>query len=367
MPVVPSESTLTAEESAVTLPRYAQIIQTPECAFFGVHRDADADYECRGIWVKHYRDEIQRYLAEAQQEIEQEIGYFLMPRWIVGEAATDMPEYLIDGQRYGFPVVARWGYVVEAGIKATANIQLGAAVDHSADPAIVGPIVTTVTDTSEVKVYHPGTTVEIHPSAITILAGQMAITIPRCRMVKAALADNPSGGLDYTDTNNFEATVDVVREYCDPSTNATLVWPHNCSSSLCTCTCSEYTQDGCIYVRDARIGILDVLPAVYSSGAWSTSIEACCVGEPQLVRLNYRAGVKTLTRQQEDAIVRLAHAKMPEEPCGCEIAQRLWARDREVPKALTRERANCPFGMSDGAWAAWRFAQTFKLVEGMVL
>lgn len=367
MPVVPSGSTLTPEESAVTLPRYAQIIQSPECAFFGVHCDADADYECRDIWMKHYRDEIQRYLAEAQQEIEAEVGYFLMPRWVVGVPASSTPEYLVDAQQYGFPTVARWGYIIEAGIQAIANIRLAAAVDHTADPAIVGPLVTTVTDISEVKVYHPGTTVEIHPSAMTIAAGQLTITIPRCRMVLASLADNPPGGLDYTVIANFEATVDVVREYCDPSTNATLVWPHNCSSSLCSCTCSEYTQDGCIYIRDARIGILDVLPAVYSGGTWSTQITACCTGKPQIVRLNYRAGAETLTRQQEDAIVRLAHAKMPTEPCGCEIAQRLWARDREIPKALTRERANCPFGMSDGAWAAWRFAQTFKLVEGMVL
>jgi len=58
---------------------------------------------------------------------------------------------------------------------------------------------------------------------------------------------------------------------------------------------------------------------------------------------------------------------MPEEPCGCEVAQRLWRRDRHVPEVLTRERINCPYGLSDGAWQAWRFTQSMKLVRGRVL
>jgi len=365
MAIVPSEATLTAEDSAVTLPRYAQIISSPECAFMGVRRDSDTEYECRDIWEKRYRDLIQRYLAEAQIELEDEIGYFLMPRWVIGAQTDGIPERQIDAQPYGWPVLARWGHVIEVGVRATASIAAGSVVDHSADPAVVGPIATTVTDTSEVKVYHPGTEVEIHPSAMTIAGGFLTITIPRCRMVLASLADNPAGGLDYDDTTNFEATVDVTREYCDPSTHAVLIWPHQCTSiDACSCTCGDYTQTGCIYIKDAVIGELDVLSATYSGGAWTRKTASCC-GTPAIVRLNYRAGVTTLTQQMEDAIVRLAHAKMPEEPCGCEIAQRLWARDREVPKALTRERANCPFGMSDGAWTAWRFAQTLKLVEGM--
>lgn len=368
MAIVPSESTLTAEDSAVTLPRYAQIVQSPECAFMGVRRTGDTEYECRDIWSKADRDLIQRYLAEAQEEIENEIGYFLMPRWVIGAQTDGIPERQIDAQPYGWPLLARWDHVIEAGVKATASIQAGAAVDHSTDPTVVGPIATTVTDTSEVKVYHPGTTVEIHPSVITIGGGFVTITIPRCRMVKASLADNPSGGLDYDTITNFEATVDIVREYCDASTNAVLIWPHQCTSlASCSCTCSDYTQTGCIYIKDAVIGELDVLPATYSGGSWSTTAQTCCTSTPAFVRLNYRAGVQTLTKQMEDAIVRLAHSKMPTEVCGCEVAQRLWERDRDIPKALTREKANCPFGQSSGAWAAWRFAQTLKLVRGLVL
>jgi len=214
MAIVPSESTLTAEASAVTLPRYAQIIQNPPCAFFGVKRDSETEYECRDIWMKHYRDNIQRYLAEAQEEIEDFVGYFLMPRWVIGIPDGTTPERQIDNQQYSQPmhdrqnymVLAQWGYMIEAGIKATTAIEAGSIVDHTSDPAVVGPIATTVTDTSEVKVYHPDTTVEIHPSAMTISGGNLTITIPRCRMVLASLADNPSGCLLYTSPSPRDRT-----------------------------------------------------------------------------------------------------------------------------------------------------------------
>ena len=78
------------------------------------------------------------------------------------------------------------------------------------------------------------------------------------------------------------------------------------------------------------------------------------------MRLNYLSGMDPTSPQAEDAIIRLAHSKMPEEPCGCSVAQRLWKRDRSVPSLLTAERLNCPFGLSDGAWIAWKFAMALK-------
>ena len=245
MAVVPAESTLVAEDSAVSLPRYAQIVQSPECAFYGVRHAGDAEHACRYIWSKHNRDLVRRYLAEAQEEIEDEVGFFLMPRWIVGAQTDGVPERQIDQQVYGYPVKARWGQVIEAGVRATAAIASGAAVSHVADPATVGPLVMAgtgiTTDTTEVRVYHPGTEVEIHPSVIAIAGVNLTITIPRCRMVLASLADNPDNGIAYTNVLNFEQTVDVVREYNNPSINATLIWPHSCTASACGCTCGEFT------------------------------------------------------------------------------------------------------------------------------
>jgi hypothetical protein len=362
MAIVPlSGALLDDADAAIPLARYAQLISYPECQFFGV---ADApgqvNSECRTIWVKAERDMVLKYLLEAQEEIEKQIRYPLKARWVEE-----------DNRPYSCPVDAKWNKVIEGGVRAEEAVLLDAPVDLATDPATVGPIAgITFTDVDEVHVFHPSGTsfcpkegVEIHPSCVTIAGGILSIEIPRCRLVREGYADNPRDGIDYHDDGNFEDAVDVYRVYNDPSTQAELVWPHRCNSECAACSCSEYTRDGCIYVRDGDLGVLDVLPATYSGGAWTVASGNCLPGRPERVRLNYRAGLTSLTPQAEDAILRLAHAKMPEEPCGCAVAQRLWARDRNVPKILTSERVNCPFGLNDGAWIAWEFAMDLRTVR----
>ena len=362
MTVVPTQSAPIEEGSAVSLARYAKIVGYWECSFFGVSR-AGAPESCRSVWVKRERDTIADYLAEAQDEIEDQIGYPL-GTW----------QWFQDKVPYTLPLQARRGHVIEAGVRATTTISADEAVSHATDPAVIGPVATTVTDEDEIHVFYPASLVEeeieIHPSDIDLDtgAGTVTIYVPRCRMVHPDEADNPRGGIDYTDTANFLAVVDVVRVYNDDSTHATLTWPNRASSTCvpgCDCpVCLSYTMDGCITVRDSHLGSLSVLPATYSGGSWSAVLAStCCVGTPEYATVNYRAGV-ALTRQAESAIVRLAHAKMPEEPCACEIVQLLWKRDRTVPDVLTRERINCRFGLSNGAWAAWQFCQAMRLVRG---
>lgn len=354
MTVVPATSQLTGADLAVPLPRYAQIINYGECAFFGVNNPDDDTRACRQVWSEWQRDQIMHYLGEAQDEIEQVIRYPLNRRWFADEEHP-----------FSCPTFTTWGHVVEAGIEATTTISSGEAVDHTADPAVVGPVATTVTDEDEIRVYHPGSDVEIHPSIISISGGNVTITIPRCRMVKESLVDTPSGGLTYSDTNNFEATVDVKRVYNDDSTNGVLIWPCRCGSGTCSGGCTQRTHTACMYLDNLELGIISLQAATYSGGSWGSS--ACYSGTPGKLQLNYRAGLETLTRQAEDAIVRLAHAKMPAEPCGCSVTQQLWKRDRNIPDVVTRERINCPFGLNDGAWVAWRFAQSMRLERGMTL
>lgn len=357
MPIVPSRTTAESYSNiAVPLERYAEIIQLAECAMWGVNNSGDSLYACQDIWTKDQRDQAYKYLAEAQQEIEQVVNYPLSPKYFINEV-----HYWYN------PVLADNSKIIEAGIEATTTISAGAIVDHTNDPAAIGPIVTTVTDENEIRIYHPGSTIEINPSSVTIAGGNVTIEIPRCRMVLAAQASNPATGWDYDDTSNFEATVDVKRVYTDNSTNAELVWPHSCSGVCASNGCQEYTQTACMYIKNAEIGSIIVKPAIYSSGSWTGTNLTCCRGRPQLIRLNYKAGLTTLSPQAEDAIVRLAHSKMPRELCGCEHYFNLWERDRNIPQVLTAERLNCPFGINDGAWVAWQFAQSLTKVRGFAL
>src|SRR5690606_17062342 len=85
--VVPAVETLDNHNRlAVPLARYAQIIKYPEAQFFGVHRtETHQSIQSRPFWMKADRDEVARYLYEAQVMIEDEIKTFLRPTWVVGQ------------------------------------------------------------------------------------------------------------------------------------------------------------------------------------------------------------------------------------------------------------------------------------------
>lgn len=355
MTVVPTtEELIPTSDFAVTLPRYAQIIRYAECQFFGVNSPETAGRDCERIWTKPERDMVTRYLAEAQTEIERVVNYPLSPRWVTNEEHP-----------YSWRTTASYGKIIASGVRAETTISASEAINTATDPGIVGPVATTVTDEDEIKIFHPGTDVEIHPSSITISGGFVTIEVPRCRTVRETFADNTTQGLDYNDLNNFESTCDVKRVYNDDSTNAVLTWPHG---NQCCINCAAETDTACMSIIDAEIGAFDVLRATYSGGEWARSTCTFCRAQPERLHLNYQAGLaQPIDNQVADTVVRLAHSKMPQAPCGCDIVSDVWARDRNVPEALTAERANNPFGMNDGAWIAWRFAQTFRLVRGGVL
>lgn len=361
MTVIATASDLIDEnENAVKLSRYWQVADYAECAGYGVFRPGDPEDTCNPIWSQAQRRNMAKYLREAQDEIEQVCGYPLAPRWIVDEPH---PYYCL--------VHARWTRLLQVGVRAVAVIQANAVVDHASDPAVIGPLPTIVTNLDEIAIFHPGTEIEICPSKVTLSGGMVTIEVPRCRMVTAAAQDNPDSGLDYNDVGNclgsavvqrdFECFVDVAQVYNDDSTQGSLVYAHRSSLSACQCgheckTCGDFAEPACLHIDNRITGSIDAMAATYSGGSWKPRCGRCYGPRPNAVLLNYRAGMTPLSPQAEDAIIRLAHAKMPKPPCGCGSIQDLWSRDRNVPTVLTAERENCPFGMSDGAWISWRFA-----------
>lgn len=355
---------------AVPLHRYAKLIGYDEAAFWGVVYEDQPLTGCDDMWSEFERLSIAQALAEAQQEIETVIGYPLCPTWVAGsvEDAGFDPRW-VDAQlltRNG-RLTTRYPRLLQTGVRATATIMAGATVNHTTDPATVGPIATTVTDADEVRIYYAGSERRVYPASVTIASGFLTVTIPRVRLVRGDLLNNPAQGLEYDVTNNFVGTVDVKREYNDPSTNAILVRP-NCTNNNCSGGCGDCRQTACIYIRDAATGIVDVRPATWdaTAGAWSNVTPTVC-GPWAIVRLNYQSGLHDLSLQAEQAIVRLAHAKMPQAPCSCSKTDHLWQRDRRVPDVLTRERINCPFGLEAGAWTAYRFARAMAAERASVL
>lgn len=365
MPIISTAQALDTADLALLLERYAQLTGYSECALYGVNRSGDPHSDCGDrIWGLSQRLLLVKYLREAQDEIEDVVGYPLAPRWISAEQHPLCP----SGVGCYDPVQTQYGKVLAAGRKAVSSVAAGAAVSYASEPAQV-VVATSVTDPTELQVLHPGSTLEINASDISIAGGNATISIPRCRLVLEAAMDNPEGGLDYADNANFETTVDVQRVSNDPSVNAELVYFHRSDpdSGGCGCLeCGEATASACLTLTNPTIGAFDIARATYANGAWTPlngHTRHCYRNAPDAVRLYYKAGISPLPYRAEDTILRLAHAKMPTAPCGCEVLRALWARDTRIPEVLDSARMECPFGMSDGAWIAWRFARSMRLMR----
>jgi len=327
---------------ALSLARYAQAYAGSECAFWGVS-NASETIGKSSIWSLFQRREMARALCEAQQEIENVAGFFLQPRWIEEEPHDCSPTgtYLTN-----------WNKLLGIGVAAVTAIQTNAPVDHTDDPAVIGSFPTTATDVNEIKIYYPNTTQEITPSNIVISSGTVTIYVPRCRLVKSDQLDNPDSGWDYSDVNNFQTAVDVYRIYNDTSDPGEFV--------LRTVgECPVDTLAICTDIKDYEIGKFLAYRANTSTSCPSTGIDQ--------LRLNYVSGLTSLDFISELAIVRLAHSKLPGEPCGYDRVKEMWRSDNEIPVVLSVERLECPFGLSNGAWMAWKFAGSIAIDRLSVL
>ena len=314
---------------ALPLAIYAQHYIGSECGLWGV---SNPDEPNNFIWTLFQRQELARALCEAQEEMEEVMQYFLEPKWL-----TDEPHDCSPTGTY----LMKWNHVIAGGIKTSDSIKSGATVDHTADPAVIGPHATAATDTKEIKIYYPGETQEITPSDISISGGFVTIAIPRCRLVKTDLVDNPEEGLLYSTLANFLTTVDVHRVYNDTSDQGEFV-------VRTIGECDPETLTLCIDIRDAEIS--EVLAYLVSTAT------TCRTATTDQARFNYVSGIPELNRIAELALVRLAHSKMPGEPCEYDRIKEMWRRDNTIPQILSVERLECPFGLSNGAWMSWKFA-----------
>ena len=335
MTIVPLSTAIYSNRLAVSMPRYAQIVEYAEPAFFGVNHPDNHAYQCREIWSHDQRIAVYRALQNSQSKVERVAEYPLMPTWF-GPERHDL----------GSPVVLNVGKLIQLG-QAAITAHAGVPNASIVDPAVfIHPV--TTTDVNEIHVYHPGTHVEIYPSAISIAGGNVTVTVPLVRMVAIAYENTPPEGLDMADYATWaENTVDIEEEYLDP----TLPGVEFISYDDCSSNCPPETHtEGCGTIKDAEMSIIMV----------GAADSVCVPCGARFVDVYYQAGLTSLTSEAEDILVRLAHALMPNEPCGCDFLKARWRGDQLVPEILTAERENAPWGMSNGAWQAWVYAQSIK-------
>jgi hypothetical protein len=345
------------EFPAVTLARYAQRINYRDCAFWGVRHSSDDNYACNRVWSQAQRDMVSWSLLEAQDEMEQQIGFLLRPRWTVENALP-----------WREPLLTRLGYVIAGGIMGDTMLANSLTPNYLTTDPLLFDVTLGTCSAADVRLFHEDTDIEIYPLSYEVSTGVATFTVPLCRLVDPAHQDNPPEGWDYADSGTWAAqAIDARCITNDPSVQAEFISRHGCGSICAQRGCSDYRHTGCLYVRDGRLGIVDVTPGHYADGEWHSETFGYCCACPERVDLYYYSGLTPLTRQAEDAIIRLGHSKMPSEPCGCDITRLLWSRDRAEPPGYTRERMNCRFGTSAGAWFSWQQALAMQLGRASTL
>lgn len=333
--------------SFLPLVKYAKYIGYSELAFFGFSVEPNDRTACREVWTRDQRDDIEYFLRESEDEIEEVIQYPLKPTWF-----SDEPH------PFKRIVIAKWGKVIASGIRAVEIISDDAVVDYAQDPNIAYVSISVdygLKSLYELHVFYPDTDIEITPSDITYddATTTLTISIPRTRLLEYSKLDNPMEGYLYSDPNNFQPLVDVHRIYNDTSVQGKLIY----RSDVCSSFCVESYDSVCQYLKDSEVGTFYLEYPNY----------VCCSKNYESVKINYEAGLQFPTRMTEMTVIRLAHSKMPDQPCGCEQVHRLWMKDRNIPTYQTRDRLDCPFGLSDGAWNAWKWACGMELKRASAL
>lgn len=389
--------------------------------FNGIFSQLHPPTVCQEPWLQYPwqnadrvgRDEVAMAIAQAETNIEQLLGYRLLPAWEKDEWHTAprpwRPELfnvtMTDIRGFQQTVQADWGYFVTGGVRAKTAIQAGAAVvptdpdgDGWQELATATVAVTAGQDPCEVRVYLPGHTAddayELRPVTVSIVGLVATITFSRTMLVKPSLYDDlipPADdshwrGVDAAVGANFETTVDVYRVYNDPATQVTLLWETlnnacGCNTSGCA-ICQFNTQTGCLHPRGSpRQSVL-----AYTAGEWNVTDQAFdpldlveC-RSPDAVRLYYYAGWRDkrvvcptiqLDPQWERVIAYYAAALLDRPICECNNVRAFighWQTDmamvasREAKPRISGEDLANPLGTTRGALMAWKQIKAVKPV-----
>jgi len=340
----------TGQTLRLSLDRYQELMRLPEASFNGIYRSTDEScYDCAQIWKQYDRDAIAIAIGQAEEMRESELGYHLAPVYLNDE------EY-----DYDYPMILKRKHLIEIGEEASSDISLAAALTLSVGAVINDPVVltvaTTVTSTSEIKVYYPGEDVEIRPSSISISGGVATINIPRSRLLDPDIDTNCTEP-NYDDDSNFITTVDVKRVYNNVE-GAYFVWFGDCAV-FCNTSFTETTQLAYPRITDTRLSVVEFYPATHSGTTWSSANwSKCCY--PCRVRVSYKSGRQSSV-STELLTSRLAHTLLSDmlpksqDPCAdCYKDDRI----RDASELIT------PYGTASGAIKAWMADSRAKIGQG---
>lgn len=349
------------------------------------------------------REEIARAIAEAENNIERELGYRLLPSWEEDEWQAAVRPFRpdlsnlsnTDLRGYSQSVQPNWGWLISGGRRAVTVLAASQAIawsDADADGydetgTVVAPVAAGQS-ACEVRIFYPGKSAdpafEIRPINVSIAGLVATITFRRELAVIESLQEamepeEVQGDVDAS----FLSAVDVYRVYNDPQTQATLMWNNkpgvcDCGDSSCS-VCSYTVQTACLnIIGQPRGGFFSYEPADWDASDSSFTKAALSIArQPDIVRLYYYSGLRDkslacptrdMDRAWQLAVTRYAVSMLDRPPCGC-VAE-IWERYRRdlaftggaeelaTYNLLPSDLGN-PFGSRAGAIEAWKRVASF--------
>lgn len=352
---------------------------------------------CDEIWDQDARDALAWTMAQAEDLIAIELGYYPSPKFVTDELQMEA----LTGVRQDWQnaeLKTNWAYVEAYGYEQLTLIQANATVSYlnlDNDPlereeiAQIGGLVYEdlgacirpcdvslffrVADGAEDA---GDSRWEIRPIKVDIDGSTMRITADSSLFVKPSLwlltQQNSFGGGDNNrwkvdwNLGNLVTAVDVYCRTVNTTLPVTLKWDRQCRCA--SVPCQHQTQTGCAESTDLRHGFFRPRPAT-GNNEFTTPLD--CFYPPESVCVNYRAGLALdrncrMDANLERAIVKLTNVLLPEPPCNfCDKAQQIWQHDREPIDPLTPEAAAMPWDLySKGALEAWRIVKLKAMGRG---
>lgn len=340
------------------------------------------------------REEIAQSIDEAERLLASHLGFDVAPRWNVDERISGELGWLTGRGWNGrsLAVQVGRGHLISGGVIGKSLIDSDAVIVYSdadgdgyKETATV-TVSTALTQEDEIAVYYPGEDGadewEIRPlTNVTISGGTATIRFRREQCVLPELMEQlVTRSVSGSDDTKFLTTVDVYRKFHDPQRQAQFIWEGGwcgcCGSNGDGCgACSLTVQNGCLVIRDYRLGLMSAHPAdwnVTDEQFDSTAFTVCT--SPHRLRLWYRAGYRDMTRrwpnlqmapEMERAVAYLALSKLDRPLCGCsaieaytnywktDISKRNATQSASTSFQVSRRVLECPIGTTRGALYAW--------------
>ena len=399
----------------LSLSEYARYLHLNPLQFAGGVSALVPGNACGDVWRqwtwqddgKISREYAAQLIADAENDIAKELGYWPAPRWIEDERHSYPGLYDRSLTGYGQDLKGRYrslplnyGHVLYGGQRATelldddpvGYIPRDFDNDGFNEAAEFTITVSSTMNPCEVKLYFkeyaaldaencrtdPSSTGadfkwEIRPIRTSLSGTTLTILVDKWELFKPQLQEGLAvNDIDADDGDSYVDAVLVYREYNDPSQPVQFLWGNDiyCNPST-ESPCAWVTQDGCLQPSDKRLGLATPIPATYNETTGVFTESAWSQGyEPDGVRLWYRAGATestsscpVLDRFWGSTIAMLATARLDFPLCSCEeMAERVsskWTTDlAEINQNRTFQNPasvlDCPFGTRAGEVEAWR-------------